>query len=72
MSDEVIAHIRGRIEKCRRLADMILDKEAAAALRQMADEGEADIQRLLAAKQDAQPDPISEVPPSASPENPAT
>jgi hypothetical protein len=45
MSD-VIANIRARVAQCRRLANMITDEQAAATLRQMADEGEADIRRL--------------------------
>ncbi len=46
MSDEVIANIRARIAQCRRLADMITDEQAAAILRQMADDGEIDLRRL--------------------------
>ena len=45
---DVIANIRARIAQCRRLADMITDREAAAILRQMADDGEADVRRLEA------------------------
>lgn len=46
MSDDPIANMRSRVEMCRRLAKTITDQRAAAILRQMADEGEADIKRL--------------------------
>lgn len=48
MSEDVIANIRARIDKCRKLADMITDERTAAVLRQMAEDGEADIRRLRA------------------------
>jgi hypothetical protein len=48
MSDELIAHIRSRIDRCRYLASMINDERTAQILRQMADEGEADVRRLEA------------------------
>jgi hypothetical protein len=48
MSEDVLANIRERVAQCRRLADMIFDREVAAKLRQMADEGEADLRRLEA------------------------
>jgi hypothetical protein len=44
----VIANIRARVDKCRKLADMITDERAAAILRQMAEDGETDIKRLQA------------------------
>jgi len=47
MNDGLIATMRGRVEQCRRLARSINDPEAASVLRKMADEGEADIKRLL-------------------------
>ena len=40
--------MRARVAQCRRLADTITDAKAAAILRQMAEEGEADIARLEA------------------------
>jgi hypothetical protein len=46
--DELIRKIRSRAEMCRRLADSTTDERAAKVLRQMADEGEADINRLRA------------------------
>jgi hypothetical protein len=46
--DDVIANIRARIAQCRRLADLITDERTAAILRQMAEEGEADVRRLEA------------------------
>jgi hypothetical protein len=51
MSDQdlqVIAHMRSRVEQCRRLAAALTDKRACEALLQMAEEGEADIRRLEA------------------------
>jgi hypothetical protein len=45
--DELIAHMRERIAMCRRLAASTTDDRTAAVLRQMADEGEADVLRLL-------------------------
>lgn len=46
--DELIRKMRGRVEQCRRLARSTTDERTADILNQMADEGEADIQRLLA------------------------
>jgi hypothetical protein len=57
MSDDVIANIRSRVERCRRLAGMITDAQAAAVLRQMAEEGEADIQRLQAERAERAAEP---------------
>ncbi len=48
MSAQIIEKMRARVAQCRRLADMILDPTARAALLQMADEGEADIAKLEA------------------------
>ena len=48
MNDEIIANIRSRVQRCRYLAGMINDAQAAEVLRQMAEEGEADIRRLEA------------------------
>ena len=45
---DVIANIRARVEQCRRLADLITNREAAAILRQMAEDGERDVRRLEA------------------------
>jgi hypothetical protein len=44
---ELIEKMKSRVEKCRRLADSTTDPRTAATLRGMADEGEADIRRLL-------------------------
>jgi hypothetical protein len=48
MDDTVIAKMRARVAQCRTLANSITDPMAAKVLRQMADEGEADIKRLEA------------------------
>ena len=45
---ELIKRIRGRIDLCRRLAIETIDPHTADALIQMANEGEEDVQRLLA------------------------
>ena len=45
---ELIAKMRARVAQCRRLANGTTDKRTATILTDMADEGEADIQRLLA------------------------
>lgn len=50
MPDDVIANIRARVAQCRRLAEMITDEQAAAILRQMADDGESDLRRLEGGK----------------------
>jgi len=42
----VIAHMRARVEKCRRLAKYINDPRTTKALLQMANDGEADIRKL--------------------------
>jgi hypothetical protein len=46
MDEATLASMRARVAQCRRLADTITDARAAAILRQMADEGEADIARV--------------------------
>ena len=48
MSAELIEKMRARVAQCRRLADMINDEYASRVLRQMADEGEADMRKLQA------------------------
>lgn len=46
--DELISKMKSRVERCRRLARSTTDQQTATVLNQMADEGEADIARLLA------------------------
>ena len=46
MDDATLANMRARVAQCRRLAGSITDARAAAILRQMADEGDADIARI--------------------------
>jgi hypothetical protein len=53
VNDQVIQGIRARVEQCRRLASMINHPEARQTLLQMAQDGEADIQRLKAETQSA-------------------
>lgn len=48
VDDATLANMRARIAQCRRLADTITDARAAAILRQMAAEGEADLARVEA------------------------
>jgi hypothetical protein len=45
---ELIAKMRGRIEMCRRLAASTTDSRTAQTLREMAEEGERDVERLQA------------------------
>ena len=54
-ADHLIANMRGRIEQCRRLARSTYDKEVAELLLKMANEGEADVQRLEAERDATQP-----------------
>jgi hypothetical protein len=49
---ELIAKMRARIAQCRRLAASTTDSRTAAVLRGMAEEGEADVRRLLEKKGD--------------------
>ena len=53
MDEATLANMRARVAQCRRLADTITDARAAAILRQMADEGEADIARAEAEQAEA-------------------
>jgi hypothetical protein len=48
---ELIKKMRVRVEQCRRLARGTTDPQTAQILNDMADEGEADIKRLLAEDQ---------------------
>lgn len=50
---EVIAGLRSRVERCTRLARSTTDARAAAILRAMAKEVEADIVRLMNRDEDA-------------------
>lgn len=45
-TNELIRHMRARVEQCRRLAKYINDPRTTEALLKMAAEGEADIARL--------------------------
>ena len=46
MDEDIISHIRSRVDRCRRLAASTTDKQVAAVLLQMAAEGEADLRKL--------------------------
>jgi hypothetical protein len=48
MDEDVVANIRARVERCRRLAASTTDRQVATVLLQMAVEGEADLTRLSA------------------------
>ena len=48
--NELIAKMRSRVDQCRRLARGTTDAHTAKILHQIADEGEADITRLLTEK----------------------
>lgn len=47
MNEDAIWNMRARIERCRRLAGETTDDRAAKILRDMANEGEADLARML-------------------------
>jgi hypothetical protein len=46
MGDDVIENMRARAEQCRRISDLIANSEMRDRLRAMANEIDADIQRL--------------------------
>lgn len=48
MSDEVIAHMRSRIERIRKVIDLAHDPKMIAMLREMIVEAEGDIRKLEA------------------------
>lgn len=48
MCDDRMDYLRERVARCRRLLDYVTDEQIAAALRNMAEEGELDIKRLEA------------------------
>lgn len=50
VDDEIIAHMRSRVNRCRQLARDCTDEKTAKTLLLMAEEGERDIARLLAPK----------------------
>lgn len=47
MDDLTVANMRSRVDRCRWLAMHTTDAATAAELRKMADDGEADIERVL-------------------------
>lgn len=46
MDEDIVANIRARVDRCRRLAASTTDRQVATVLLQMADEGDADLERL--------------------------
>lgn len=56
VNDDPLQNMRDRIERCRRLAEYVNDPRTTEALLQMAEQGEADLARLLEerAKRDGQ------------------
>jgi hypothetical protein len=44
---QLVANIQSRMDQCRRLAAATTDARTAQVLRDMADEGEADVRRIL-------------------------
>lgn len=50
MADDVLKRMKARVAQCRRLAEATTDQRAAKILRQMADEGEADIKKMQSAQ----------------------
>jgi hypothetical protein len=68
MSDDPLAGMRARIAQCRRLAASTTDARTREILTQMAEEGEEDLQRLLAeraAHEEAQEQEPNPPPPPA-------
>lgn len=61
MDELTILHMRQRIAMCRRLARSTTDPEVAVILHQMADDGEADIKRMIESGS------VAEIPPAAEP-----
>lgn len=57
MDEDVVANIRSRVERCRRLAASTTDRQTAAVLTQMAEEGEADLEQLLSGSAQKRDDP---------------
>lgn len=66
MDGETIAHIRDRVERCRRLARQTTDERARVALLELADEGEADLRKLEAHMAQEQQDSPSPIPPETA------
>jgi len=57
MDEDVVANIRSRVERCRRLAASTTDRQTAAVLLQMAAEGEADLDQLRSGDGPSSDDP---------------
>ena len=57
--DDPLNHMRQRIEMCRRMARTTHNLEIAKALREMADEGERDLQKLLQEREERHARPSS-------------
>ncbi|MBV1690354.1 hypothetical protein KRR38_22375 [Novosphingobium sp. G106] len=53
MDETTLANMRLRIERCRRLARSCTDEKTVRALLEMAEDGEADIARMMAKDQSA-------------------
>ena len=51
MSDDPLDHMRERIERCRRLAKYVTDQRTTEALREMAEQGEINLARLIAERE---------------------
>jgi hypothetical protein len=51
MSDDPLDHMQARIDRCRRLARYINDPRTTEALLEMAEEGEKDLARLRAERE---------------------
>ena len=56
MSDDPLDHMRERIERCRRLAKYINDPRTTEALMEMAEQGEADLARLITEREGKRPE----------------
>lgn len=48
IDEQLVQKMRGRVTQCRRLAAHVIDEHTRRVLLQMADEGEADLNKYLA------------------------
>lgn len=66
VSDDPLDHIRERIALCRRLAVSTTDRQIAQELRKIADEAEADLEKLESERRGMSPDMPDGPPPISS------
>ena len=64
MADDPLNGMRARIAQCRRLAASTTDARTRDVLIQMAEEGEADLQRLAAERSEREEQKLHQPPPA--------